>query len=56
MFEDRVRDLLELYSIEEALELLEVTEQECLEILLKHGYAVLPPFMEEASAEEEEFD
>ena len=43
---DPIRELLELYTIEEALEVLEVTPYEVIEMLLRHGYAELPPFLQ----------
>lgn len=54
MFEEEVRELLELYSLEEALEVLDVTPEDCIEILLRHGYAVLPPFLDKYSNDHEE--
>jgi hypothetical protein len=44
---DKVEDLLDLYELEELFEVLDVTPYEVVTILLRHGYATLPPFLEE---------
>ena len=44
---ERIVMLLELYSLEEALEVCEVEPQEALEILHRLGYLKLPPFLED---------
>ena len=45
-----------MYSIEEALEVLDVTPEECIEILLKHGKCALPPFIEDEFQEPSEVE
>ena len=44
--EERIVMLLELYSVEEALEVLDVTPEECIEILLRGGHCKLPDYLE----------
>ena len=44
--ESKVRMLLELYSVEEALEVLDITAEECIEILVRGGHCVLPDFLD----------
>lgn len=38
--------LLELYSVEEALEVLDITAEECIEILVRGGHCTLPDFLD----------
>ncbi len=56
MFEDEVRELLELYpDLEELFEDLDITPQEVIEHLLEIGLVQLPPFLvrEDEDAREE---
>lgn len=45
--EDKITRLLELFSIEEALMLMEIEPQEVIEILVQGGHVELPPFLNE---------
>lgn len=53
-FDDQVQELLELYSLEEALDVIGVTPAEAINILLSNGYAELPPFLQETDEDEEQ--
>lgn len=44
-FEAEIRELLDLYNLEDALEEMDLSPEECLSILLNGGYACLPPFL-----------
>ena len=44
--ESKVCMLLELYSVEEALEVLDITAEECIEILVRGGHCALPDFLD----------
>lgn len=44
-FEAEIRELLALYSLEDALEEMELSPEETLSILLNGGYVCLPPFL-----------
>jgi hypothetical protein len=51
---DKVEELLDLYELEELFEVLDVTPYEVVTILLRHGYATLPPFLEDDYGTDEE--
>jgi hypothetical protein len=51
---DKVEELLDLYELEELFEVLDVTPYEVVTILLRHGYATLPPFLEDMEDAREE--
>lgn len=53
-FEEQIKILLLEYSIEELLEVLDITEYAVISLLLNEGYCVLPPWMETTTEEEEE--
>jgi hypothetical protein len=44
---DKVEELIDLYDTEELFEVLDITIDEVVRILLKHGYVQLPPFLED---------
>lgn len=46
MWEQEIKELLELYSTEEVFDILDITVEEVLEHLLEGGFVVLPPFLE----------
>lgn len=46
MWEQEIKELLELYSTEEVFDILDITIEEVLEHLLEGGFVVLPPFLE----------
>jgi hypothetical protein len=48
-FELEIRQLLELYTLDDLLDELEITPEEMLTILLVGGHVVLPPWLEEPS-------
>lgn len=39
----RLIDILDVYTLEEILELNDLTTEDCLEFLLEEGYLKLPP-------------
>lgn len=45
--EERVSEILRDFTLEEVLEQSNVTPEEALLVLLKHGSIVLPPFLDE---------
>ncbi len=53
-FEREIRELLELYSLEKALEEMELSPEEVLSILLNGGHCTLPPFLHTVEMEEDE--
>lgn len=46
-FEQEIKQLLELYTLDDLLDELEITPEEMLTILLVGGHVVLPPWMED---------
>ena len=46
IWEDQIDEILNVYSIEEALEVLDITPEQCIKILLEGGHAVLPQFLD----------
>ena len=48
-FESQIDTLIKEFSFEEILEMLEVTPEHCLSILLNEGHAQLPPFLNEGN-------
>lgn len=44
-FEREIGELLELYTLEDALEAMDITVEEVLSILLNNGHCELPPFL-----------
>lgn len=46
MFEEEVKELLELYDLDELFDVLDITPQEVVEHLLEVGLVKLPPFLE----------
>jgi len=52
--EETIKEFLDLYpDLEEAFEALDITPYEVIEVLLKHGYVELPPFLEREHEDEE---
>jgi len=45
--ETKVARLLELFTLEEAILLMDITPEEVLEILLTGGHVELPPFLQD---------
>jgi GTP cyclohydrolase I len=54
--EEQIKELLDLYGIEEALEVLDITPERVLEILLESGHVVLPEFLERTGYDAEGID
>ena len=52
--ETKVRQLLDLYTLDEVFEVLDITPEEVIEHLLTAGLVVLPPFLEDTDGQEEE--
>ncbi len=45
-FELEIRAILDMYSLEEALEEMDLSPEEVLSILLNGGHCLLPPYLE----------
>ena len=45
-FEKQIEQLLNEFSMEDILEMFEVTPEMCLSILLNGGHATLPPYLD----------
>lgn len=53
--DDQIKEFLELYpELEEAFEALDITPYEVIEVLLRHGYIELPPFLERDNEDTED--
>jgi hypothetical protein len=52
-FEEAISSLIDLYPLEELFEVLDITPERVLEILLSGGHVVLPEFLERNSYGEE---
>lgn len=44
-FEQDIKHLLDIYSLEELLEILDITPERVLSVLLEEGHVELPPFL-----------
>ena len=53
-FEEQIKILLQEYSVEELLEILDITEYAVISLLLNEGHCCLPPWLviEEPSEED----
>jgi len=51
--ESKIREMLELYSLDDLFEVLDITPERVLEILLEGGHVELPPFLEMNDGQEE---
>lgn len=51
---DKVALLLDTVDVEEAFEILDITPYEVINILLRGGLVVLPPFLEDYDGTEQE--
>jgi uncharacterized membrane protein len=51
--EEQILEFLELYSLEEAFEVLDITPEAVLEILISGGHVVLPEFLQREDYEQE---
>ena len=51
-FEEQIKYLFDNFSIDDILEMLEITPEACLSILLNSGHAELPPFLEQEEDED----
>lgn len=51
---NRIEELLSLFSLEEIFEQNDLTQEEVVEILFRHGYLKLPDYMEINYYEEQE--
>lgn len=49
--EDKINQLLELFPIDEILEMCDITEEETLTILVVGGHIKLPPFISHSTEE-----
>ena len=47
LIEQQIRELQELFSIEDILEMCDITEYDVLEILVMGGHIELPPFIQD---------
>lgn len=52
-YEKQIDYLVSSFSMTDILDMLEITQEECLSILLNGGHAVLPPFLEETEEDDE---
>jgi hypothetical protein len=52
--EDRIRMMLELFSLEEVFENLDITPERVLEILYEGGHVDLPPYLKPVEYTEED--
>jgi len=46
MFEEKAKELLDLYDLDDLFDVLDITAQEVIEHLLEAGLVKLPPFLE----------
>lgn len=53
-FEAKIRELLDLYSLEELFEVCDITSEEVVEVLLRHGHITIPEHIERLYEETEE--
>lgn len=44
--EDQIRELLETYDLDDLFDVLDITPERVLEILVEGGHVVLPPWIE----------
>lgn len=52
-YEKQIRYLLDNFSLDEITEMLDITPEACISILLNEGHAVLPPFLEELDEDDD---
>ena len=50
--EAKIRFMLEQWSLDELFEMMDITPERVMEILLEGGHIVLPPFMDDFDVEE----
>lgn len=46
MFEEEIKELLDLYELDDLFDELDITKEEVLTILLEGGHVALPPYLE----------
>jgi riboflavin biosynthesis pyrimidine reductase len=51
-FEEAISSLIDLYPLEELFEVLDITPERVLEILLEGGHVVLPEFLDRGAFNE----
>lgn len=51
--DSKITRLLELFSLEEAIMLMDITPEEVVEILVTGGHVELPPFLDDEIIEDE---
>lgn len=54
LYDDVIKTMLEEFSLEDLLEMMDITEQQVLEVLLEGGHVKVPPFFERYLNEEDE--
>lgn len=54
LYDDIIKTMLEEFSIEDLLEMMDITPEQVLEILLEGSHVEVPPFFQRSLNEEDE--